>query len=235
MFQNLDRIDCGCHRWEFVGIVDNKKISVIELRKRLEGYGFRNIELVGTGRRRPSATDFDGRRNRIAEGHNQARELVGGSDFVFTFEDDTEIPKNAHNKLLRSYRSRPEKTGLIQGAQVSRHGPPFIGAWTADDLGNPQKYTTLKGKGLEPLDGGGLYCLLVPTKLYKEHEFDWKPPVGPDVHFGLALRKKGYQNFIDWKVKCGHLINGEMRYPDAKSVKLEYYVDKNNRWQYKEI
>lgn len=209
-------------------MADNKKIDQRELRKNLAPFGFRNVELIGTGARVPSQTNLDARRDRIAAAHNQARELVGGSDFVFSFEDDTLVPKNAHNKLLKSYRRSEGKVGIVQGVEPSRWGPKFVGAWKVDDLENPTEYTSLMDG--EQGDAGGFYCFIVPTEIYRKYEHSWKAPLGPDVAYGLQLRRDGYQNIVNWHVRCQHRDNhGNYLQMEGNEVRLRMYKERN-RW-----
>lgn len=210
-------------------MIDNRKIDKHELRQQLLEFEFRNIELVGTNNRQPSQTDVDGRRNRIAAGHNLAKGLVGGSDFIFSFEDDTLIPKNAHNKLLRTYRKTEGKVGIVQGIEPSRWQAKFIGAWAVDDIENPTEYTSLMPN--EQGDAGGFFCFILPTTLYREYEHSWQPPLGPDVAYGLQLRRSGYQHIVDWNVSCQHRDNhGDYLQVTGDEVRLQLKkID--NRWQ----
>ena len=77
-----------------------------------------------------------------------------------------------------------------------------------DKSGNPQvMYRNADKspyKGIEKIDAGGLYCALIRADLYKNHEFHSENGLGPDVNFGLELRRTGHDNFIHWGVPCKH-------------------------------
>lgn len=146
------------------------------------------------------------RRQRIAEVKEISKDLIGDSQYVFGLEDDTLCPPNALTRLVKFMDAVPE-AGMIEGVEVNRWGFKVLGAWKVDDVHNPTKIGTIpfKAGGYDEIDGGGMYCYLTPTKLYKMAEYhNEQSPFGVDVNYGLDLRKQGLKCFIDWAVKCEH-------------------------------
>lgn len=59
--------------------------------------------------------------------------------------------------------------------------------------------------GIEMIDAGGFYCYLTKFESFMKHEFEpYLQVLGPDVNYGLALRKTGSTNYVDWSIKCEH-------------------------------
>lgn len=188
---------------------------------------------------KPTTSNIPRLRNRIAEVRNQTKELIGDTDFVFSFEDDSEVPKSALVKLLEDHEKLfvREEVGVVSGVQVGRHSRKILGAWHADDFIFPSELTTLstKEKGLVEVDGTGFFCFLTPTSLYKSIRFGWKEPVGPDVWYGLRLRERGYANYVDTTVICPHHVGDLTLVPDGDTVRAKFYLDKTGKWSHKLI
>lgn len=60
---------------------------------------------------------------------------------------------------------------------------------------------------VEEIDAGGFYCFLTRRDLYTKHEFKLFQHnlLGPDVDYGISLRREGLKNYIDWSIGCAHL------------------------------
>lgn len=200
----------------------------------------RGYEIRHTGNKElPDEAKIDVRRNRIMEMLKTGQSLIGDTDFVFMVEDDTQIEPRTLRNLVENYRnlSKYSKTpvGIISGVQVGRWGYRMIGAWKVDDIENPQYVTTVpfnKTDILEKIDGSGLYCFLVPAALFKAHKWYWHDVCfSVDMTFGLELRRQGYQNYADWTIVAGHVMdNGNVLIPNEKCQQVEFQPDRNNVW-----
>lgn len=165
------------------------------------------------------------------------------SDFMFMVEDDTQIESGALQRLLADWRELTDagvKVGLIEGAQVGRHGIRMIGAWRMDDLENPTVMSTIpynKTALFEKIDGGGLYCFITPMELFLAHTFYWHDECfSVDVTYGIELRKKGYINIIDWSVVAGHADqHGRVLVPNENCMVAEYKKADNGIWNLQPI
>lgn len=175
------------------------------------------------------------RRDRIRDMLNALQETIrkkqlDTNEFMFMVEDDTMIEAGALQRLLADWReltSAGVKVGLIEGAQVGRHGIRMIGAWRMDDLENPTVMSTIpynRTDLFEKIDGGGLYCFITPMNLFLEHTFYWTHECfSVDVTYGIELRKKGYTNIIDWSVVAGHTDqHGLVLVPNENCMVAEY-------------
>lgn len=172
------------------------------------------------------------RRQRIAEIHNQAKELVRAldGDFVLGLEDDTVFTNLSVRRLYAPFIEDGEKSvGLVSAYEAGRWHNKIIGIWNFDNVNDPQScWTMLPGQGYEEIDATGFYCFLTPLALYKEYHFStelWQP-WGPDVNYGLWLREMGLFNFVDWTQSCGHIDNGIIITPN-NNLYVEHFV-KNN-------
>ncbi len=181
----------------------------------------------------PKQLSIPNRRVRIANVHNEIKKYLQKSEFVFGIEDDTIVPTYALKRLLRQYQTK-SNAGFIQGAQIGRWGVPYVGAWKADDIYEPTKFTTqLPSDELQEIDAGGLFCFLTRFETYAKHEFKTfdNNALGPDVNFGMSLRQQGMRNFVDWGIKTKHYNrNGDIiDFINTQPVQLEYFKYRN-KW-----
>lgn len=191
---------------------------------------------------KPGASEFSvgARRERITQTFALGAKYIPlDTDIVFTLEDDTDFGSNSLMLLLWRYmllKITTPKIGLVSGIQVGRWGYKIIGAWKAD---NPANLTMLKSieyrntGNSEEVDATGFYCFITPRELFCNTPFHFLP-FGPDVHYGLDLRVKGYKNFIDWSVITGHNDNNFSLKPDNKCVVIKY-EKVNDIWDHKII
>lgn len=232
VLQQLEKLVKEDFIFELIIAVDNRKIATFHIERLIEqlNFPFRNVTVFNTKRASPSKIDIPTRRTRIAQTMNDIRERIGGSNYVFGFEDDTELSPGCVSKLVWAMSSHGELVGYVEGVQVGRWGYPYIGAFLVDDIENPTEYNSLPySEGVHGIDGGGFYCFLTPTALFKAHEHKWDEPVGPDVYYGLTLRRKGYINLINWSVTTGHKSKNKMLYPTSKTAKVKLQLE-GNRW-----
>ncbi len=199
--------------------------------------------IVNTKRKAPHEIRLFYRRDRIVEMlemmQMQIKQMPEQYEMLFMVEDDTKIEQDTLHKLLKDHKELTDQkvnVGIIEGVQVGRHGIRMIGAWRCDDVENPTKMATIpynRTGFFEKIDGGGLYCYIVPMKLFLEHTFYWHDECfAPDVTFGIELRKKGYVNIIDWTVVTGHCDqNGGVLYPNENCTVAEYEKQENGEWK----
>jgi hypothetical protein len=153
------------------------------------------------------------RRRRIAEIHEQSKDLIKSLDglFVLGLEDDTVFTNLCVQRLYQPFTGLSEvvgdKIGFVTAYEAGRWHNKIIGIWNFDNIEDPREcWTELPDKDYQDCDAAGFYCYLTPTDLYLKHEYsteNWQP-WGPDVNYGLWLRKLGYRNIVDWSQPCGH-------------------------------
>lgn len=219
IFARLELMECEAENISILTYVDGDAELYVKARNLTEQSRFKQRLCVQRpGGTSPPPTDINGRRKRIAAIHNEAKQYLQQADYVFGLEDDTIPPTNALHRLLDAYTAKPH-AGYIQGVELGRWGVPYVGAWRADDVYEPTRIESLLPSGdtpLQPIDAGGFYCYLTQFKLYMQHEYApfEKTALGPDVNYGIWLRRQGFQNYILWSVNCEHRTN------HGKSVKL---------------
>lgn len=146
------------------------------------------------------------RRRHITNIHNQIREIIQDSDYIFSIEDDGILPPQALEKLIKSMK---DDVGLVTGVELGRWGTRYVGAWTVDNIAEPKQVTSVENKTyddfVEEIDACGLYCALIKADLYKSHDFFTNNGLGPDVNLGLYIRQQGYKVLIDWSIHVTHL------------------------------
>lgn len=206
LFSALDALGCDAEKTALLTYVDGDKALYDAVATLTDNSKFTVKRCI---QRKADKVPFGipDRRVRIAQIHNELKPLVGDCQYVFGLEDDTIPPSSALRLLLADYGIAPH-AGFISGVEPGRWGVPYIGAWRADDVYEPTKLETLpRGLGIEEIDAGGFYCFLTKREHYVNHHFKpWNGNVlGPDVDYGLALRREGYKNYADFTVCCKHL------------------------------
>lgn len=161
------------------------------------------------------------RRKRITDNMVALQAMTGDSQFVFGLEDDTYPPKEAFERLHRVITN--EKVGFVSGIEVGRWNLPYIGAWKADKVVGTTRLKSLsyRESHLEEVDAAGLYCYITKTRHFKQARFT-DDRFGPDINYVLSLRRSGNRAYVDWDVKCGHLVENtnRMLYPDENCANV---------------
>lgn len=218
-------------------VFDGPDSQFIQARNRIAELDIENRICVPTPYNRQAFTISE-RRWHIVSIHNQIRELMGDCDWVFSIEDDGILPETALERLIAVSEAHKD-AGMITGVEIGRWGTLYVGAWHVDDISEPKKITSLENKTNDPIieeiDGCGLYCALIRADVYKEHQFDARNGLGPDVNLGLFLRQKGYTNYIDWAIHITHLtdrMNQEIEIPaTSKSRVVSLTLGANGVWR----
>lgn len=238
----LAKLDTEGYVCDLLICIDSTEITEHYVSNALEKWEIPyKYKIIHTGKRPAVETNIATRRDRIVEMLEFSTKHIGDTDFVFMVEDDSQIEPNAMRDLLTNFahiETAGVKVGLIEGVQVGRHGYRMIGGWRTDDLENPTVMQTIpfnRNFLLEKIDGGGLYCMITPTHLFKAHKWYWHDNCfSVDVTYGLELRKKGYQNFIDWSVEAGHVQqDGATLYPNESCVVVRYEKEPEGHWNIK--
>jgi hypothetical protein len=175
------------------------------------------------------------RRRRISAVHNATRKLINPCEYVFLIEDDGVLPPDALSRLLADYLAHPY-AGFIEGVELGRWGIPHVGAWRADDVYDMKRLeSAMPGSGVEEIDAGGLYACLTRFRQYVEHEFQPYEgcAFGPDIEWGIALRRQGYRNYLDWSLGVEHCRpDGTSLHPRAMRVtQMRFTRRSNETWQ----
>lgn len=191
-------------------VFDGNQTDFLTVRNKVVELDFDNVLCVPSINNRPAFSIHE-RRWHIVNIHNQIRELIVDCDWIFSIEDDGILPPDALHRLLKVVRDK-EDVGMVTGVELGRWGVPYVGAWRIDDVLYPKKLSSLESRAsetpfVEEIDACGLYCALIRADSYKQHFFDTKNGLGPDVNLGVFLRQQGYKNYIDWGIHVTHLTN----------------------------
>lgn len=173
------------------------------------------------------------RRQRIVELHEQSKELVRQCDgeYILGLEDDTVFTNLCVGRLLD--KAQGDQVGLVSAYEAGRWHAKIIGVWKFDDALEPKECRTmLPDRGFESVDAAGFYCYVTRTQFYLDHDYsteNWQP-WGPDVNFGLWLRKMGYKNYVDWSQPCGH-ADGDMVISPNGELVSERFIKTPRGWE----
>lgn len=239
----LDKLIIDRANTELVLVIDVKNYAIYE---RLVSYAvakqneYGGVKVYNSDQWAVNTVRVYARRDRICQIHAETQDIIGNTRYVFGLEDDTIFPPDAFTKLQQINNTYPN-VGYASGIQVGRWDIRYIGAWQTNDLDNPTRMQTIPytENELVNVDGGGLYCFLTPTDLYKNATWHWHDECfGPDVCYGIDLRKRGYQCVVDTSLECGHLTEQGVLYPSEQSVVAEYNKlndGDNDYWKLKPI
>jgi hypothetical protein len=224
VFASLELLECDRERTSLLAFVDGEADVFLTTRNLVEQSKFSERLCVQgeiPGPRREFSINT--RRRRIAAIHNEIRKLIKPCEYVFLIEDDGVLPAHALSRLMADYQAHPY-AGFIEGVELGRWGIPHVGAWRADDVYDtkrlesamPARPELLNEAGsaigrvpdevVEEIDAGGLYACLTRYRHYVDHEFQPYEgcAFGPDIEWGIALRRQGYRNYLDWSVAVEH-------------------------------
>jgi len=206
IFPRLELLDCDREKTNLLTYVDGPLELFQQTRNFTVNSKFKERLCVYRKKGQPNVGSVKRRRQRIADIHNEIKEYLQDSDYIFLIEDDGLLPLNSLKKLLYDYSIEPD-AGLISGVELGRWGYLHIGAWALDDIYDPSEIITPRlGEGLQKIDAVGLYCCLTKKENYIKHVFKpYLEILGPDVDFGVELRKQGFMNYIDYNIHCKHL------------------------------
>lgn len=236
----LTKLDTTGYHCTLLVCIDTTEITDHYVRNAFEKYEVPfKYRIIHTGAQPAGEIRMATRRDHIRDMLQFAtKEIRDDSDMVFMVEDDTEITPSALRDLMSNFahlETAGVKVGFVEGAQVGRHGYRMIGAWRCNDLESPTVMETIpfnRTALLEKIDGGGLYCFVTPTHLFKAHKWYWHDECfSVDVTYGIELRKAGYQNFIDWTVTAGHVQQDQSTLvPNEQCVVVRYEKQPEGHW-----
>lgn len=250
LFNSLEALECDPATTSLLVYVDGDKSLYDAVSPLVSGSKFNQPQCIHRPqdpKQKISKNSTDDRRKRIAAIWNEARDLIGPCKYVMGIEDDTIVPSHSLERLLDGYGHHPY-AGLIEGAELGRWGITHVGGWRADDVYEPTHiqsavpFDAVK-PGLESrdqttteeIDAGGFYCYLTKREHFVGHEY--KPYghiLGPDFDYGLSLRQQGYKNYIDWSVRCTHLLDDGRKLTLRNSTIQRFTLTKKEgRWRQK--
>lgn len=235
IFAQLDMMPCNKEETNILVYVDGDHQLYQTARTFTEESKFKEKLCVYRRKGLPNVSHIKFRRMRIAEIHNEIRGILNSGDYVMLLEDDTLIPLNTMEKLLKAYSLHPH-AGVISGVQIGRWGINTPGIWRADNPYNIQKIESVlpnQEVPFEEIDASGLYCCMTKLEHYKRINFEpFDSILGPDVSFGIALRKEGYKNYVDWTLNTSHLTKkGEIKVVLADLQKVIFRRLEAEKWE----
>lgn len=230
IFQRLDQLECDRENTNLFVYIDGD-LNLFEIAQRYVSESrFKERQIKFRRKGLPNVSHITSRRKRIADIHNEIKMIIPECDYVFLLEDDTLIEPDALKKLLADYEKFPE-AGFISGVEIGRWGYEHIGAWKMEG----DKIYSIENLDLgylQRVDAAGLYCCLTRYSFYKDGCFmPFEKILGPDFTFGIVLRRAGYQNYVDFSVKCKHLTKrGAIDFENAKIIQVRFEKNDQNEW-----
>jgi len=231
---SIELLDCDQTKVNILAIVDGDTDLYLKVRNLLNGSKYAETLTIQYKVTEPKSNyDILARRLRIADIHNTAKQHVFNTEFVMVIEDDTFVPYNAFKRLYEHYIYKDRFAGFVQGIEAGRWGIKYLGSWTVDNIYEPTKIISSELQdGVKQVDAGGFYCFMTKSEYYVNHDF--KPfdnnGLGPDVNFGISMRRLGVKNYTDFMIKCVHKnSNGDNIKVDGSQQIL--MLKSNNRWR----
>lgn len=234
IFAQLDMMPCDVNNTNLLVYVDGDQQLWQTARNFVWESKFKEKLCVFRRQGLPTVNHIKQRRLRIAAIHNELKGIVGICDYLFLLEDDTLIPLDALQRLLKAYDSMPH-AGFISGVQIGRWGFTVPGIWRVDNPYNVQKIESLlpnSDNSFEEIDAAGLFCCITRADFYKKCDFTpFDSILGPDISYGLYLRREGYKNFVDWTLNTSHLTKqGEIKVNSTPLQKIIFTKIEPERW-----
>lgn len=231
IFMMLEMLDCDRAYTNLLCYVDGSLELYQETRNLVVNSKFKERLCVYRRKGEGSVSSVYRRRQRIADIHNEIKDLIKETDFIFLIEDDTLFSSITLKKLLATAYMK-KYFGFISGVEVGRWGLTHIGGWIVDDIYNTKEITSIKkGSGIVEVDGAGLYCCLTTKENYMKNIFKpYDKVLGPDFDFGINLRQKGLKNYLDYSIECQHLTKKEsLTVSNSKIVQVKF--EKSDDWR----
>jgi hypothetical protein len=222
VFENLNALECDASQVNLLSVCDGDQRLFEKIRNLTVASKFNEKLCVFRNKGPANTSSMSRRRQRIADIHNEVKGLIYSCEYIFLIEDDTLLPSNALSTLLENYKEHPE-AGFISGVQIGRWGFTLIGGYTVDNYQSPNKVLSIpNGEGLQAVDAAGIYCCLTKKEHYISHIFTpFENVLGPDFDWGIHLRQRGLQNYINHDIKCGHLTKkGEINFENTEVMEL---------------
>ena len=235
VFAQLDMMSCKKEETNLLVYVDGDQILYQKAHNFVTNSKFNEKLCVYRRKGLPNVNHIPFRRKRIAAIHNEIKQIINFCDYVFLMEDDTLLPLNALEKLLKAYTIHPH-AGFITGVQIGRWGMNVPGIWKVDNPYQVNKVESLlpdKDVMLKEIDAAGLYCCITKMDNYKKHNFEpFDTILGPDVGFGIALRKEGYKNYVDLSINTTHLTKRDPITPTNVTLqKITFTRIEDSKWE----
>lgn len=184
------------------------------------------IRLYTTGNKPlPDDAWIHHRRDRIIDLHEQAKELIGKTEHIYSLEDDTFVEPDTYSRLVGRLR---EGVGLVTAVEAGRWDIKMVGVWEIEEEDGKPVTVRTKLPPAEPIveniQGAGWYCFITPTALFKSIQRRSEGECwGPDVCYCYDITRQGFEALVDWSIHCGHLTDkGEMILPDGHIRQLEW-------------
>jgi hypothetical protein len=164
--ENLAAVEHWPDRTNLCFIVDGDEPYVSKALQRFaDEKGYRNFQIKNNYGWAANETRLSIRRQRVAEIHEQAKDLISkcDGDIVIGLEDDTVFDRlGSFERLYRPFMhsNGHSQIGFVEGVQMGRWGAQMIGAWLANDEQKPTYIETLlpaPNHGYQEITGGGWY------------------------------------------------------------------------------
>lgn len=215
---------------------DGGKIIYARIMEEMNRTNFRKFVILRNYDHRVNEANIPIRRQRIVELHEQAKGVISGLDgeYVLGLEDDTVFTNLCVQRLYKPFDDNLQPVGLVSAYEAGRWYNKIIGIWGFDNVNDPKCcWTELPDVGYQNCDATGFYCYLTPTELFTEHQYHTLPEQvwGPDVNYGLWLRRKGFDCIVDWSQPCGHRDGDVIITPNNNLYAETFWYDDNlNGW-----
>lgn len=220
-FKNFDKMKMPRKHCELIIYVDSKDREFYQaIKSRIKDQWALAI-ICFSGLQSPRERGDHTRRSRHVLMRSNSQKLLGDTKYIFGLEDDTLPPLDAFPKLYPTIEK--EGIGFVQGTEMDRWGIGCLGAFKLTWRGNKfiaSESLPYQDSGLVDIDGGGHYCFIMPTWLYKAIPFKKGPGLisNVDLLHIFHIRQRGYRVLNDFSVKCRHYTQGQVFYPTATNV-----------------
>ncbi len=200
------------HYFAFIDSDDEKLISIVK--SKVEPMGFLSVRIFFTNEKNLfDSTDFTARAMRVARNEKTIIRDIGKynatTEFCFITEDDTIIPSDAYEKMIKRMRKNKNLVYLT-GVETSRGSDAHIGLSILTEVNGEIVHRICppyQKTGIMKVNSGGWYCWFgrpekiakIPFRCIEDGRY-----LGPDALMVFDLNKAGYDTEADWSIQCKH-------------------------------
>ncbi len=233
VFDSLEALNCDVDNTNLFVYVDGDLKLFERAREFVRLSKFKEKLCVYRKKGLPNVSHMSSRRKRIGDIHREITTYLDEGEFVFLLEDDTLIPPNTLEVLMEDMLSKPN-VGFVSGIELGRWGFAHIGAWNVDKVQDPSIITSIEDSSfvdIESVDAAGFYCCLTRKVNYMDGDFiPFDRILGPDFSYGLDLKRRGFSNYIDRRIKCVHKTpKDDVTFDNSKVIRVRFTKDSTSR------
>jgi glycosyltransferase involved in cell wall biosynthesis len=244
-FDSLSKIKMPREKIHYFAFIDSDNEKLIDIvKQKVEPLGFLSVRIFFTNEKNLfGSTNFTQRAMRIARNEKTIIKDIGKynamTEFCFITEDDTIIPPNAYEKMIKRMREN-ENLVYLSGVETSRGSDAHIGLAILTEVDGEIVHRICppyQKTGIMKVNSGGWYCWFGRPAKIEKLQFRCIEDgryLGPDALMVFDLNKMGFDTEADWSIQCKHYDPNGKKWLEAKDCNgwnIKYHKLGNNKFR----